>query len=159
MKSTSPGATGSPAVVFFKKSWFTVFAGAIAVCFAVGALDYSGDAQKFPLVVGVLTTILALAELVLVRLGKSAKQAESDVGATGSLAKPTMLAIWFAATVVGLYMLGLLAAAFGSTAVYFYIFVDRKPLWAIAFGVAHCAFIWLAFGVLAGFRLYAGWVW
>lgn len=159
MNAASSVTGGARLVDFFKRSWFTVAIGAIAVSFAVGALGYSGDAQKFPLVVGVLTAILALAELVLAGLGRSVAQAEGGGDYAVGHPKSIMLAVWFVATVAGLYSLGLLIAAFCSTALYFFIFVDRKPVWAVAFGVAHCAFIWLAFDVLAGFRLYQGWVW
>ena len=158
MNAASSAKGGARVLGLLRQSWFTVAIGAIAVCFAIGALGYSGDAQKFPLVVGVLTAILAAAELVLAGLGRSAVRADGGDAAGGSV-KSFMLAVWFTATVAGLYMLGLLIAAFCSTAVYFFIFVDRKPVWAVAFGVAHCAFIWLAFDVLAGFRLYQGWVW
>lgn len=156
----NPGAMKTRgALGFLNRAWFTIFVGAIAVAFAIGALGYSGDAQKFPLMVGVLTAALVLAELVLVGMGKSTAGTDGGAGLAGGRMKSFMLAIWFAATVGGLYMLGLLVAAFLSTAAYYFIFVDRKPLWAFAFGVAHCAFIWLAFDLLAGFRLYEGRVW
>lgn len=141
-------------------SWFTAAIGVVAICFALGALGYSGDAKKFPLVVGILTFVLSVIELILIRRDGALPSAPEAVEESPERRnRQLLLAGWFVLTVAGLYTLGLLVAAFVSTAVYFFVFVDRKPLRAIAFGGAHAAFLWLVFDVFAGFRLYEGSVW
>lgn len=159
MKSDAPRGVANRFAVL-ARSWLTAVIGLLAICFILGALDYSGDAKKFPIVVGIITAILAAIELVLAGKGRaSPTERETRQTSADERYRALLLAGWFVVTVGGLYLLGLLATAFMATAVYFYVFVDRGPLRAIAFGGAHAALLWLAFDVLAGFRLYEGRVW
>lgn len=133
--------------------WLLLAILALAVGFVIGAQGFRGDAWKFPTAVGGITAALALLELGLA-LGRGGRQARP--GAEGGGGRGLAAAAWFLATLGAVYALGVVAGVGVSAAVYFHAFVRRDVLRSVAAGVAHAAFFWIAFEVLAGFRLYAG---
>jgi len=126
----------------------------LGVGFAAIAQGFRGDAWKFPTVVGVLTAALAAVELV--RLLRSDPREGAAPADPGARRRGAMLAAWFAAALAGVYVAGLLVAVAVATALYARAFLGAGPLRAGAAGLAHALFFWVAFELLAGFRLWGG---
>lgn len=134
--------------------WLLVAACLIGVAFAAIAQGFRGDAWKFPTVVGVLTAALAAAELVkLLRADPEEGAAPADPALRR---RGAILALWFAATLAGVYVAGLLVTVGVATALYMRAILGAAPLHAGAAGLAHALFFWAAFERLAGFRLWGG---
>ena len=144
--------TDTPRII--ERTWLASTILLLAVLFVVGAQGFSGDAARFPTVVGALTALLAAAELVF-RL-RDRSPAHQDQVAGPDLNRKLLLGGWALITLSGFYVLGVIAAIMISATLYFYVFVWRRLVWSVAAGLSHALFFWVAFELLAGFRLYQG---
>ncbi len=143
--------TGTPRIV--ERTWLASTILLLAVLFVVGAQGFSGDAAHFPTVVGTLTALLAAAELMFRLRDRSPAQ---DQIAGSDLNRKLLLGGWALITLSSFYGLGVIATIMISATLYFYVFVWRRLIWSIAAGLGHALFFWIAFELLAGFRLYQG---
>ena len=106
------------------------------------------------MVVAVITAALVLLDMANHALRPTA-EAEPPAEPTGWALK-LLASGWIALTLVLFYVIGVIAAIGVAATLYFYLFVFRRPLPALLAGLAHAGAFWLAFDLLAGFRLHPG---
>lgn len=123
--------------------------------FVVGSWSLRGDAGRFPQLVGTITVLLALAE-ALARSLSPQVYGVPDRASASERRKAAVLLLWFGAALAGLYALGVLVATALFTAIYFRLFAEWRAGMSLLAGLVLAAFFWLAFRVLAGFRLHDG---
>lgn len=134
-------------------NWVTIGILLLSLAFVAEALTLRGDAGRFPIAVGLCTAILAAIELIQ-SCRSPGLQAEPTK--PGPLQDKLLIGSWFVATLALFYVLGILIGIAISGTVYFYLFARKRLHWAVIAGLAHTAFFWIAFDLLAGFRLYGG---
>ncbi len=128
---------------------------AVAALFAYAAGGLRGDAGRFPQLVGGITAALALAEALARALAARAYGAPPR-SPRAVRWRAALLLAWFAGTLAGLYLLGVVAGTALCAAVYFRLFAGLRLLPALAGGATLAAFFYLGFGLMAGFRLHPG---
>lgn len=127
----------------------------LALLFVWGASGLRGDAGRFPALVGGITALLALTEAGIRAVSRQVYGAPPR-GQAEQRRRAALLLSWFAATLAGLYFLGVVPATAVFAALYFRLFAGWRLLPSLAAGGAMAAAFWIGFGLIAGFRLHQG---
>lgn len=139
---------------FLVANWANLTILAVCLLFLRESLTLRGDAGRYPLVVAVITSALVLLDMAGHAMRSAAGAARG--GDTPDLKRRLLAGRWVALTLALFYAIGVIAAIAVAATLYFYLFVFRRPLPALLTGLAHAGAFWLAFDVLAGFRLHPG---
>lgn len=139
--------------------WLLAQAGALAVllvgaAFIVGGLQLGSSAGRFPIMLGGVTVVLALLEIIGGTFSKANDRQE------GTRAKPDRQELkaiaWIFLTIAAIYASGILLGAFISTVLFCRFIEGRGMLKSIAISMLNVFVIWFAFSYLASFDLYRG---
>lgn len=140
--------------------WITLGVVIVGVTFALGALNITGDASRFPLAVGFLTVVLGMFEFIQELRQARGRPVESTedapVGAPGNWSEILRIAAWFAITIATVFLAGFLIASFVSATIYCSWIERVTPLRSLLRGGAFALVLWAMFDWLAGFVLYEG---
>lgn len=134
-------------------NWVTITILLVSIGFVAEASTFKGDSAKFPTAVGIATALLALIDLIQSLRMRKGREDDHDVVPT---AQKFMVGGWIALTIGLFYVVGILCGIAISAIVYFYVFARLNLFLAMMAGLGHSAFFWIAFDLLAGFRLYGG---
>ncbi|MFN3643609.1 MAG: hypothetical protein ACK4TB_11900 [Gemmobacter sp.] len=127
----------------------------LAAAFAWGASGLRGDVGRFPLLVGTITAVLALAEAAVRALAAPPPAAPEPAG-PASRRRAALLLAWFAGTLAGLWLIGVVAGTALWASIYFRLFAGLRLLPALAAGAGLAGAFHVGFGLLAGLRLHSG---
>lgn len=136
-------------------AWFPILIGITALTFVYVGSGYRGDAGRFPVLVGWITAVLALFEAIS-RLRALRPEDLPSAVPLPVFRHAAAILLWFGGLFVCLYLIGVIATIALLGAIYFYALAELRLLPSVMAGLAHAAFFHVAFGLLAGFRLFPG---